>query len=304
MSSKVIVLGAKGRFGRAATQAFSSAGWQVSAFGRNWKSAPAKDVHQISGDAFDADALTAACTGHDLIINALNPPYPDWTKALPPLTANVIQAARASGATVMIPGNVYNYGANMPAVLCENTPHAPTGRKGRLREDMERQFAGAKDIQTIILRGGDFIEAEQTGNWFDGQIANKVAKGSVMYPGPQDLDHAWAYLPDMARAMVGLAEVRSSLAGFETFGFPGYTLTGAQLITAIEQAAGRTLKQRSMPWFALKMIGIVSPLMREVYEMRYLWNVAHGVDGSKLLKTLPDWAPTPLSDCMRDAIHL
>ena len=37
----------------------------------------------------------------------------------------------------MIPGNVYNYGEAMPEILTEATPHAPTARKGVLREEME-----------------------------------------------------------------------------------------------------------------------------------------------------------------------
>ena len=121
----------------------------------------------------------------DVIVHALNPPYPAWSKAMPVLTANVITAASQCGATVMIPGNVYNFGEAMPAVLSESTAHAPTTRKGRLREQMEKAFA-ASNVQTIVLRAGDFIDAEQSGNWFDGHIANKVSKGSIMYPGPTD----------------------------------------------------------------------------------------------------------------------
>jgi nucleoside-diphosphate-sugar epimerase len=304
MPSSVIILGAKGRFGRAAQRAFLNAGWDVTAFGRNWSTPALNGVTQVSGDAFDADVLTAACAGRDVIVNALNPPYPQWSKALPILTANVIKAARQSGATVMIPGNVYNYGQDMPAILREETPHRPTCRKGNLRETMEANFAAATDLQTIILRAGDFIEAEQTGNWFDGQIANKVAKGSIMYPGPTDVPHAWAYLPDMAEAMVGLANTRKTLPKFDTFGFPGYTLTGDALIKGVERVAGRTLKRRGMPWPILRMVGLLSPLMREVYEMRYLWQTPHGIDGSKLQQTLPEWQATPLDVCLKQVVVL
>ena len=304
MSSSVIILGAKGRFGRAAQRAFLEAGWDVTAFGRNWSAPALAGVTQVSGDAFDSGALIAACVGHDVIVNALNPPYTQWAKALPALTRNVIKAAQASGATVMIPGNVYTYGQNMPPVLSEDTGQHPTCRKGKLRMTMEERFAAANDVRTIILRAGDFIEAEQTGNWFDSQITNKVAKGSIMYPGPTDLPHAWAYLPDMARAMVGLAEKRDSLAKFETFGFAGYTLTGEELIASIQQLVGRTLKRGKMPWFALALMQPFSALMREVYEMRYLWQTAHGIDGTKLQNTLPDWEPTPLDDCLKKVVAL
>ena len=303
MPSSVIILGAKGRFGRAAQKAFLDAGWDVTAFGRNWTSPAQKGAKQISGDAFDADVLTAACTGMDVIVHALNPPYPAWSKAMPVLTANVITAASQCGATVMIPGNVYNFGEAMPAVLSESTAHAPTTRKGRLREQMEKAFA-ASNVQTIVLRAGDFIDAEQSGNWFDGHIANKVSKGSIMYPGPTDQPHAWAYLPDAANAMVGLAEIRSSLPKFDTFGFEGYTLTGNQLIEAVEEAAARPLKRSGMPWFMIPFLGLFSPTIKEIYEMRHLWNLPHSVDATKLRAALPSMKTTSLEDCLKEVLVL
>lgn len=300
MPSSVIILGAKGRFGRAAVDAFANAGWEVTAFGRNWDSPNTPKVNRVTGDAFDSEALKGACEGQDVIVNAIHPPYPRWVMDTPKFTKNIIKAARHSGATVMIPGNVYNYGHSMPPVLSEGTSRKPSTRKGKVRETMERSYASASDIQTIILRAGDFIEAAKTGNWFDTHIAGKVQKGSVLYPGPLDQIHAWAYLPDMAHALVGLAEARGRLARFETIGFGGYALTGDQLLDAITVQAGRPLKRGKMPWFLLRMIAPFSPLMREVLEMRYLWEVPHRIDDSKLRSLLPDWQPTPLAQCMAD----
>jgi nucleoside-diphosphate-sugar epimerase len=300
--SSVIILGAKGRFGRAATDAFLNAGWKVTAFGRNWDAPQAPKVNRVTGDALDVDVLKSACEGHDVIVNAIHPPYPQWSKVVPVFTKNIIAAARHSGATVMIPGNVYNYGQSMPTVLDEGTARRPSTRKGKLRETMERSFANTSDIQTIILRAGDFIEAAQTGNWFDTHIAAKVPKARVLYPGPLDQMHAWAYLPDMARALVGLAEEQGNLARFETVGFGGYGITGEQLLNAISAQAGRPLKRSKMPWFILRLMAPFSPLMREVLEMRYLWNVPHRIDDSKLRRLLPDWQPTPLVQCMADVV--
>ena len=44
--------------------------------------------------------------GADVIDNGLNPPnYHNWAKLIPQITADVIAAAKASGATVLLPGN-------------------------------------------------------------------------------------------------------------------------------------------------------------------------------------------------------
>lgn len=310
MPKSVLVLGAKGRFGRAAIGAFGQAGWRVRGFARNWQNRPTRHTDPtydaIEGDAFSENAVTKAAHGCDVIVNALNPPYEKWSRELPRLTSSVIGAAKATGARVMIPGNVYNYGTQMPMTLFEGAPHCANTRKGMMRVQMEQTYALASNVgvRTIILRGGDFLEREKTGNWFDGYMSAKISKGKFIYPGPLDRLHAWAYLPDMGRAMVELAQIEEELPICVTFGFEGYNLTGAQLVLAIENVYGKKLKVGSMPWPVMKILGLVIPSIREVMEMRYLWQVPHGIDGSRLFSILPDFKSTPLEIALRDCLRL
>jgi nucleoside-diphosphate-sugar epimerase len=299
--STVIILGAKGRFGSAAMVAFLQAGWDVRAFGRGFDSAAPDGVARIVGDAFDTGALTKACQGCDVIVNALNPPYENWACDLPRLTCSVMSAAQTSGATVLIPGNVYVYGANAPEVLTETTLWRPTSRKGHLRVVMENAYKQA-NVPTIILRSGDFIVQGQTGNWFDGYMTTKSHAGKTMYPGPLDRMHAWAYLPDLARAAVLLCEARACFDTFEEFGYEGFSLNGAGLVDEIAKATGRKQKVSGMPWPLIRLIGVFSPKMYEIREMRYLWNVPHRVDGTKFAKCLPDFEPTPVAQAMKTAL--
>jgi nucleoside-diphosphate-sugar epimerase len=255
-------------------------------------------------DASDKSAVIAAAQGVDVIVHAINPLYPDWATELPIFTANIIAAGIASGATVMIPANVYPFGEDTPVVLREGNAPIPSTRKGAMRVTMESAFEdAAKDgLRTIILRGGDYIERTKSGNWFDSHIANKAHKGRFTYPGPMDRVHAWAYLPDMARAMVDLARVRADFPTFTALGFEGYSLTGAELKAAVALAAGRPQKTGSIPWWIIRMVGVFNPLMYELVEMRYLWTTPHRVDGDAMRAVLPDFKPTPLSDAMMDVV--
>ena len=303
MSGKVVIFGAKGRFGRAATKAFQKAGWHVRVLARSWPKDNESAVEQVECNAFNPEDLIKAAQNCDVIVNALNPPYQKWVKDLPILTRNTILAAKSSGATIMIPGNVYNYGEGQPSLLNEETPMAPTSRKGRLRREMENTYAQTDGIRTIILRGGDFIERDQTGNWFDSQITAKIDKGIIMYPGPLDQVHAWAYLPDMAHALVGLAEKHDEFASFEQFGFPGFSLTGSELITQIKKIAGKKLKIKTMPWGMVRALALIMPSMWEVVEMSYLWRIPHAIDGTKLETTLPELETTPLELALTEALQ-
>lgn len=298
---KVIILGAKGRFGRAARSAFAEAGWDVTEFGRNWSDAADPGIQRITGEVEDTAALLQATKGQDVIVNAINPPYQDWVHALPPITASILRAAKHSGATVLIPGNVYNYGADAPVVYSEDTPWRPTTRKGRLRVEMEDAYRAA-GVRTIVLRAGDFIEREKSGGWFDLQIAAKAHQGTTVYPGPLDQVHAWAYLPDLGRAAVALAERRDTFAPFEEFTFEGFSLTGAALVEQIRQATGTPQKVRRAPWAMIWILGLFQPLMREVREMRYLWNVPHRMDGRKFKRLFPGFRVTPVEDALRQIL--
>src|SRR6266705_1787359 len=198
MTDRILVLGAAGRLGHAAAAAFRDAGWNVSSLVRPGATTRApQGTAVVEADALDRAAVTAAARNADVVLHALNPPYTDWPRLALPLAYVAIATAEAAGATLMFPGNVYNYGARMPPVLDEATPMRPTSRKGALRETIEQRMREASDrgLRTIILRAGDFYGAGR-GSWFDLVIARDVARGRVRYPGPLELVHAWAYVPD------------------------------------------------------------------------------------------------------------
>ncbi|MEE3099980.1 MAG: epimerase, partial [Pseudomonadota bacterium] len=248
--------------------------------------------------------LTDAATGAAVIVNALNAPYPDWPDALPRQTAAVLAAARKTGAVQIVAGNVYAYGAGMPATLTEATPHRPTARKGRLRAAQEAAFRAAAErdgVRTVLLRGGDFIDTRNGGNWLDSHISAPLARGRVRYPGPLDRVHAWAFLPDFARACEALARRRDALPAWSPIGFPGHALTGEALIAAMSRAAGRRLSPEPFPWRALRLAAPVWKLGREVLEMRYLWEVPHRIDGAGFDAALPGFRRTPVDEAIAAA---
>ena len=79
--------------------------------------------------------------------------------------------------------------------------------------------------------------------------------------------------------------------------------TSKELITAVESATGKTLKVKKVPWGIISVIGIFSPLIREIVPMRYLWTKPHKLDGTALKTLLPDFRPTPLNKAMQLVLH-
>ncbi len=283
MHGTALILGGSGRFGRHAAEAFWNRGWRVRLFERG------------------RDDLAAAASGADVIVNGWNPPYDRWAREVPGLTRAVIAAARATGATVILPGNVYVFGADAPETLTADTPHTARNPLGRIRVEMEASYRAA-GVRTIVLRAGDFIDTEASGNWFDRVIAADLGRGRLTYPGCPDVPHAWAYLPDLAEAAVALAWRRDGLPAFADIPFPGHTLTGRDLADAAARVTGRTVSVARMNWLPLQIARPVWPMARHLQEMRYLWSMPHRLDGARFGALLPDFRPTALDDALRSAL--
>ena len=272
MSATVLVLGGSGKIGRHATRAFAQAGWTVRQFDRR------------------ADDMTTAAMGADVIVNGLNPPaYHDWAKIIPAITAEVIAAANASGATVIIPGNVYNFG-NRPGTWDERTPPQPCSRKGRIRVEMEAAYRDA-GVRTVILRAGNFIDPEQNGDIMSLVLMRSIRKWRITYPGDPATMQAYAYLPDWARAAVMLAESRERLAAFEDVPLGGLAFSADDLAAHLTSVLGTDVKITGFPWWLFRLTAPFWELAREMLEMRYLWNTDHRLSDTRLGVLLPEFRP-------------
>jgi nucleoside-diphosphate-sugar epimerase len=301
---RILVLGAAGQLGRAAAQAFRTAGWSVASLVRGSSgSAIAPGSELIDVDARDTMAVVEAARGADVVLNALNVPFTQWTSSALPLTETAIAAARENGATLVFPGNLYVYGAKIPAIVDETTPIDPISRKGEIRAAIEARLRAAADEGTrvIVLRGGDYFGAG-SGSYFDRLLVRDIASGGLTYPGPLDVVHEWAYLPDLAEAMRRLVEARAALPPFAQFGFPGHAVTGREMVGAISRACGRGFKVSGMPWTMLRLLGAVVPIFRELSEVAYLWSTPHAIDGTRLAGVIGDTPFTPLDRAVASAL--
>lgn len=198
---------------------------------------------------------------------------------------------------MIVPGNVYVYG-DQPGLWTEDTPHRPTTRKGRIRQQMEAAMR-ASGVQTIILRAGDFIAAGPGDSDIMGRLLlARLRRGKVTAPGDPDALHAFGYLPDWAQAAQMLAARRGDLGRFTALNLGGANFTLRQLCTTLSQAQARPLVLARFPWAGLRLAAPLWELARELLEMRYLWDLPHGLAQERLCGLLPDYRPTDLRQIM------
>ena len=306
MSARILVLGAAGRLGYVAAEAFRDAGWNVVSQVRpgSAKRAPPR-TQVIEVDGLDYAGVSEAAHGVDVVLHAINPTYTLWSTHALALSYSALTAAEKAGATLIFPGNLYNYGSVMPEVIDETTPMHPTSHKGRIRvaiEDRLQEAADERGLRVIIVRAGDFFGGGP-GSWLDLVIARDLARLRLTYPGPLEVVHEWAYLPNLAAALVRVAAKRAEFSTFETFCFSGHAVTGREFTQAIAKVVQNRLQVKPMGWWLIKALSPFLPLSRELAEISYLWNEPHRLNGDKLRAAIGDVPHTPLDAAVARAIQ-
>ncbi|MEN3811845.1 NAD-dependent epimerase/dehydratase family protein [Chromobacterium piscinae] len=122
-----LVVGAAGGIGGELARQLRDAGWEVRGLVRSLER---------------PDDVAKAAEGCAVIVHAVNPPgYKRWAELVLPMLDSTIAAAKREGATVVLPGTVYNYGPDAFPILREDSPQRPLTRKGAIRVEMEARLA-------------------------------------------------------------------------------------------------------------------------------------------------------------------
>jgi nucleoside-diphosphate-sugar epimerase len=305
-----LVLGATGGIGGETALALSRHGWKIRALSRGSKDAvDSQGWGWVKGDALDRDSILAAAEGVDAIVHAVNPPgYKNWATLVVPMIENTIAAAKASGARILLPGTIYNYGADAFPVLREDSPQHATTLKGTIRIELEKrmQDAVADGVRSLILRCGDFFGPRSGQSWFaQGMVKPKQPVTSITYPGAEGVGHDWAYLPDAAETFALLMDREEELEPFARYHFRGdWDADGTEMIAAIRKAVGNdSIPVKGMAWFILKLAAPFNETMRELVATRPLWQTPIQLDNTLLVRFLGKEPHTALATAVEATLR-
>ncbi len=306
MTKQALVLGATGGIGGAVARTLLARGWRIRALSRDAAAAAQKEpaFDWIQGDAMVAADVLAAAQGASVIVHAVNPPgYRDWDKLVLPMLDNTIAAARAVSARIVLPGTVYNFGPNTFPALTEQSPQHPETKKGAIRVERERRLE-ASGVGVIIVRAGDFFGPAAASNWFSGCL---VTPGkpvtTVKNPAKPGVGHQWAYLPDVAETMARLIERADRLPAFAVYHMAGfYDRDGSEMVAAIQRVVGGA-KAKRFPWWIVPLAAPFVTFLRELREMRYLWQQPLRMTNERLVAELGEEPHTPIDDAVRTTLR-
>ncbi|WP_116198525.1 NAD-dependent epimerase/dehydratase family protein [Amycolatopsis circi] len=234
-------------------------------------------LEHITLDAADQAALIEATKDASAIYSCASPPYHRWATDWPPLQASICAAAEANGALLVSLGNLYGYGP-VDGPLTENLPLAATGTKGRIRALLSGQLHASHAegrLRMVEVLASDFFGPGVTdGGHLAARVVPNVLRGQkVQVLGDPDAPHSWTYISDVARTLVAAA--REEKAWGKTWHVPTGPPRSARVMVALlcEAAGVPPVPVQRLSPMLLKAGALVSPLLRELQEVRYQFDL-------------------------------
>jgi nucleoside-diphosphate-sugar epimerase len=159
----------------------------------------------------------------------------------------------------------------MPAPLVDNDRVSVVfgtgpGRPGRTRAAMTGELLAAAEagrVRIAIGQGSDFFGVGVTEGSTLGErvFGNALAGRRADFIGNADLPHAYSYVPDIAAGLVTLGT--DARAAGQVWHLPGpQTVTTRALLDLVAVQVGHPVGVRSVPKLALRVLGVVNPMMR------------------------------------------
>jgi nucleoside-diphosphate-sugar epimerase len=197
--------------------------------------------------------------------------------------------------------NLYGYGPAGGQPMTEDLPLAATTVKGRTRAAMTGELlaaAKAGRVRFAIGRASDFFGAGVTQGSTMGErvFGNALAGRRADFIGNPDLPHTYSYVPDIAAGLATLGN--DARAAGQVWHLPGpRTVTTRALLDLVAGEVGHRVAIRSVPKLAVRALGLVNPMMRELAEMAYEFDQPFVLDTSKYESAFGA-AGTPLADAI------
>ena len=304
-SSLHVVLGAAGGIGGAVTRELAGRGHSVRAVTRDGSADLPDGISRVAADLTTAAGAAVACSGAAVVYHCAQPPYGtrSWAEGFPDLNASIIDATERADAKLVVADNLYMYGP-LAGPISETTSQRPSSAKGRIRKDLSETLLAAHAagrVRVTIGRASDYFGPAGSHSIAGLLFAGILAGKSVRWPADGDQPHSFAYLPDIARALVVLG-ARTDADGRAWVLPEAPPLTAREFVALIERESGEPAKLAITSKLAMRVAGLFVPEAREIPDLWYQFEAPFVADARAFLATFDPFAVTPLDQAVRETV--
>lgn len=296
MSPHHVIFGA-GQVGSALAVHLAASGLSVRVV-RHRPVAAGPGIEVVTGDLADAEFVRAQAVGAAALYHVANAPYSTatWRRVLPSWTENLVAAAIASGARVVVLDNLYAFGDGGGRPFVEDTPVAPRSGKGEVRAAIAERLRSVQksgEARVVVARASDFWGPGAVSSFLGDPFWPAALQGKVVRaPIRVDTLHTYHYVPDVVAGIAALGSAGPDVEGREWMlpCLPPVELR--HLVERLAQELGQPVRLKALPIPLLRTLGLFVPILRELNEMRYQWESRFEVDDTRFRARFPEVTAT------------
>lgn len=262
----------------------------------------------VAADLTDEAAVNSAVAGAGIAYLVAGLPYQTrtWQAQWPAVMRNVIKACEQHQTKLVFFDNVYLYAANSTGHLTENSPVNPPGKKGKVRAEIAQMIWDAVQsgkLTAMIVRAADFYGPRVAGSMLLQTVYLPFKKGKkAVWIGDRSKIHSFTFTPDAAKATALLGNTPDAYNQVWHLPTSGEKLTGADWIELFAQNMQVKTKAMTVPAAMVRIMGLFTPLMKEMVEMLYQNKQDYFFDSTKFKTRFPDFKVTPYAQGVKEVI--
>ena len=180
-------------------------------------------------------------------------------------------------------------------------PHTFKGRMRLAQEELLLAADRAGRIKATVLRLPDFYGPGVDKSFLHSAFVAAVQGGTANLIGPIDRPHEFVFVPDVGPVAVKLAQTPEAYGRVWHFAGAGVTSQQA-MVREIERQTGRPVKLRIAGKAMLRLLGLFTPMLREMVEMHYLLTDPVLMDDSALDRLIGPLKKTSYEEGVRQTL--
>ncbi|OLR92790.1 NAD-dependent epimerase/dehydratase family protein [Actinokineospora bangkokensis] len=292
-----------GPAGLALVDELRARGREVVALNRAGEAAVPEGVEVRAADVTDVAAMRALGREAEVVYNCAHAPYHQWDELLPRMQEGFLAAGE--NARLVVTDTLYMYGPTGGRPMTEQTPHAATTRKGRIRAAIAARYLDAHDAgvaEVAIARAADFYGPRVTNSALGAAVFLPVLHGQPAFAlGDIDLPHAYSHIEDVARTLATLGDQERALG--RAWHVPTVSeFSTRQVHALIADLVGHPVEANVLPGPTTQAWGpFDAGFMSEYAELFYQYLEPQVVDCTAVAEAF-DLTPVPFVDGLKQTL--
>jgi len=229
-----------------------------------------------------------------------------WETQWPMLIRALIDACVEYKSKLVFFDNVYLYDKNEIPHMTEDSVINPPSRKGAVRKRISQMIMDevkAGNLEALIARSADFYGPDNEKSFLiEMTYKNILKRRNAWWFMDADKKHSFTYTPDAAKAVAILGNTRDAYSQVWHLPTDRNTLTGREIVHLFAAEMNTTAKATVIPKWLVSVMGLFIPVMKEMVEMLYQYEVDYVFDSSKFEKRF-DFTPTSYSEGVRRTVN-